>query len=366
MTDIADKTANLEADQIQEIAKPLTLDEARAARKLNAEQSNTTEVDETKTEVDAPEVETPDVEAEEVEEVEDTEVESEDEEVPSQADEIDVDSLSEDDIYALAKLKGIDIENPKSSKAWAEQRKEIKTLKEQIEAVQKEKEEALAIAPVSDSPFANLRDADSVEKAIEQAELNAEYWNDQLVLNQETQWDDVAEKDIRGVLHEGKFYPAEQVLGFVKAERAKIKPLGERKTEIAKTSELFSNEGEKIESIKTSLGLEGELGESYDNLIKNPKFALVKSLIPEYGLELMELLGHAARSQAEGTKKPIIKRKAPKSKDESVSIGGGARSSSKTASGREAALNKIVNGTGYNMKAKMDAMRELRILRTTK
>ena len=361
MTDIADKTADLEADQIQEIAKPLTLDEARAARKSNAEQSNTTKVDETKTEVDALEVETPDVEAE----VEDEETVDEDE-ISSRADEIDVDSLSEDDIYALAKLKGIDIENPKSSKAWAEQRKEIKTLKEQIEAVQREKEEALAIAPVSDSPFANLRDADSVERAIAQAELNAEYWNDQLVLNQETQWDDVTDKDIRGVLHEGKFYPAEQVLGFVKAERAKIKPLGERKAEIAKTSELFSNEGEKIESIKTSLGLEGELGESYDKLIKSPKFVLVKSLIPEYGLELMELLGHAARSQAEGTKKPIIKRKAPKSKDESVSIGGGARSSSKTASGREAALNKIVNGTGYNMKAKMDAMRELRILRTTK
>jgi hypothetical protein len=361
MTDIADETANLEADQIQEIAKPLTLDEARAARKSNAEQSNTTKVDETETEVDALEVETPDVEAE----VEDEETVDEDE-ISSRADEIDVDSLSEDDIYALAKLKGIDIENAKSSKAWAEQRKEIKTLKEQIEAVQKEKEEALAIAPVSDSPFANLRDADSVDKAIAQAELNAEYWNDQLVLNQETQWDDVTDKDIRGVLHEGKFYPAEQVLGFVKAERAKIKPLGERKAEIAKTSELFSNEGEKIESIKTSLGLEGELGESYDKLIKNPKFALVKSLIPEYGLELMELLGHAARSQAEGTKKPIIKRKAPKSKDESVSIGGGARSSSKTASGREASLNKIVNGTGYNMKAKMDAMRELRILRTTK
>ena len=361
MTDIADKTADLEADQIQEIAKPLTLDEARAARKSNAEQSNTTKVDETKTEVDALEVETPDVEAE----VEDEETVDEDE-ISSRADEIDVDSLSEDDIYALAKLKGIDIENPKSSKAWAEQRKEIKTLKEQIEAVQKEKEEALAIAPVSDSPFANLRDADSVERAIAQAELNAEYWNDQLVLNQETQWDDVTDRDIRGVLHEGKFYPAEQVLGFVKAERAKIKPLGERKEEIAKTSEFFSNEGEKIESIKTSLGLEGELGESYDKLIKSPKFVLVKSLIPEYGLELMELLGHAARSQAEGTKKPIIKRKAPKSKDESVSIGGGARSSSKTASGREASLNKIVNGTGYNMKAKMDAMRELRILRTTK
>ena len=361
MTDIADKTADLEADQIQEIAKPLTLDEARAARKSNAEQSNTTKVDETETEVDALEVETPDVEAE----VEDEETVDEDE-ISSRADEIDVDSLSEDDIYALAKLKGIDIENPKSSKAWAEQRKEIKTLKEQIEAVQREKEEALAIAPVIDSPFANLRDADSVERAIAQAELNAEYWNDQLVLNQETQWDDVTDKDIRGVLHEGKFYPAEQVLGFVKAERAKIKPLGERKAEIAKTSELFSNEGEKIESIKTSLGLEGELGESYDKLIKSPKFVLVKSLIPEYGLELMELLGHAARSQAEGTKKPIIKRKAPKSKDESVSIGGGARSSSKTASGREAALNKIVNGTGYNMKAKMDAMRELRILRTTK
>lgn len=354
MTDIAD-TANLEAEQVQEIAKPLTLAEARAARMSKIEQSSATEIEETEAKPDAPEVpeESTEVEEPESEEVED---------VLSQVDEIDVDSLSDDDIYALAKLKGIDIENPKSSKAWAEQRKEIKALKEQIETAQREKEEALALAPVSDSPFANLRDPESVDKAIEQAELNAEYWNEQLILNQETQWDEDSGKDIKGVMHEGKFHTAAAILHFVKGERAKVKPLAERKAEIAKQSEFFANEGDKVASIKSELALDGEVGESYEAMLKSPKFALVKSLIPEYGMELLELLGHAARSKAGVTSKPTIKRKAPKSKDENISIGSTGRTSA-NESGREAALNKIVNGNGYNYKQKMDAMRELRILR---
>jgi len=360
MIDIAD-TANLEAEQVQEIAKPLTLAEARAARMSKIEQSSATEIEEAEAKPDAPEV--PE-EPTEIEEPESDEVEEvvEDGDVLSQVDEIDVDSLSDDDIYALAKLKGIDIENPKSSKAWAEQRKEIKALKEQIETAQREKEEALALAPVSDNPFANLRDTESVDRAIEQAELNAEYWNEQLILNQETQWDENSGRDIKGVMHEGKFHAAEAILQFVKGERAKVKPLSERKSEIAKQSELFADEGDKIASIKSELALDGEVGESYEAMLKSPKFALVKSLIPEYGMELLELLGHAARSKAGVTTKPTIKRKAPKSKDENISIGSTGRTSSND-SGRETALNKIVNGSGYNYKQKMDAMRELRILR---
>jgi len=99
-------------------------------------------------------------------------------------------------------------------------------------------------------------------------------------------------------------------------------------------------------------------------MITSPKFALVKSLIPEYGLELMDLLGHAARSQVQGVKKPVVRRKAPRSKDESVSLGTTGRTSASSASGREAQLNKIVNGAGHSSLEKMNAMRELRLLRT--
>lgn len=374
MTDIAD-TATPVADQTQEIAKPLTIVEARAARMSKLEQGDNTDTTDATTEEEV-KVDTPEVEAEpeapDVTETEDTEVEEEvttntdeeEEEVLSQADEIDVDDLSEDDIYALAKLKGIDIENPKSSKAWAEQRKELKALKDQIETISKERDEAISLAPVSDSPFAGLRDTEQVDKAIEQAEINADYWNDKLVLNQESHYDEETGQDVKGITHEGKFYPATEVLAFVKAEKAKVKPLRERKQEISKQSELFKDQDQKVETIKTSLGLEGDAGEAYEKMITSPKFALVKSLIPEYGLELMDLLGHAARSQVQGVKKPVVRRKAPRSKDESVSLGTTGRTSASSASGREAQLNKIVNGAGRSSLEKMNAMRELRLLRT--
>ena len=150
MTDIAE-TANLEAEQDQEIAKPLTLEEARANREKAAEQKNNApkEKESEEVEAEAPVVDEAEVEEPETEEEEESES-AEDEEVLSQTDEIDIDSLTEEDVYELAKLKGIDIENPKSSKAWAEQRKEIKALKDQLSEAQKEREEALSIAPASD------------------------------------------------------------------------------------------------------------------------------------------------------------------------------------------------------------------------
>ena len=362
MTDTIAETATPAAEESQEIAKPLTIAEARAERMSKLEQGNTDTAEVTKEE--EVEVETPEPDAPVAEAVE--EEPTDEEEVLSQADEIDVDSLSEEDIYALAQLKGIDIENPKSSKAWAEQRKELKTLKDQLETISKERDEAISLAPVSDSPFAGLRDTEQVDKAIEQAEINADYWNDQLVLNQESMYDEETGKDVRGITHEGKFYPTSEVLAFVKAEKAKVKPLRERKQEISKQSELFKDQDQKVETIKTTLGLEGEASETYEAMIKSPKFALVKSLIPEYGLELMDLLGHAARSQAQGVKKPVVRRKAPKSKDESVSLGTTGRTSANSSSGREAQLNKIVNGAGHSSTEKMNAMRELRILRTQK
>ena len=361
MTDIAE-AANPEANEVLEIAKPLTLEEARASRMSKQTQGSNTEDSDKTEELEAEAPEVPEVEEPEAE-VEDAV--DEEEEVLSQTDEIDVDSLTEEDVYALAKLKGIDIENPKSSKAWAEQRKEIKILKEQIDSVQKEKDELLAIAPVSDNPFANLRDVESIENAVKQAEVNAEYWNEQLILNQETQYDDDSGKDIRGITHEGRFYPASEVLNFVKAERAKIGTLNERKLEVGKQSELFANQGEQVESFKSSLGLEGETASNYEEMLKSPKFALVKSLVPEYGAELVELLAHAARSKAEGVlKKPVIKRKSPAAVGEKLDLGSTGRTSSNSPKGREAALDKIVNGAGHNYQQKMAAMRELRLLRT--
>ena len=365
MTDIAE-TANLEAEQDQEIAKPLTLEEARANREKAAEQKNNApkEKESEEVEAEAPVVDEAEVEEPETEEEGESES-AEDEEVLSQTDEIDIDSLTEEDVYELAKLKGIDIENPKSSKAWAEQRKEIKALKDQLSEAQKEREEALSIAPASDSPFASLRDVESVDLAIKQAEVNAEYWNDQLVLNQETQWDDDAGKDVRVVVHEGKSYPVSEVLQFVKNEKAKVKPLRDRKDEIKKSSELFANEDEKVESIKSDLGLDGDNAERYEAFLKSPKFKLVKSLVPEYGAELLELLGHAARSQGDQVKKLVVKRKQPSSVNGKLNIGKQGRSSS-SKGGREAQLNKIVSSGGYSPQEKMNAMRELRILQRTK
>lgn len=345
MTQIAD-TDTLESEQDQETTpKPLTLDEARANRSKAVE----VETEET------PETEVEEIEEEEVET--DSDVLSQEEEDVTESNEIDFEDLDEDTKDALAEKLEV-----RSRKAFAEQRVEIKDLKAQLEAKEAEVEEALKVAPVSDTPFANLRTADEVDEQVKMVSHNAEHWNDQLILNQETEYDEASGKDIRGVKDEsGKFYPASQVLAFVKAERAKVDQLKARKKEIATQAELFSDLDSKVEVLKAELDLDDEASGKYDKMLSSPKFKLVQSLVPEYGAELVELLAYATAAKSTvKPKKVLLKRKAPKDKKTNAALPSNGRG--KTASGRVQALDKIINGGGYTPQQKMNAMREKRSL----
>ena len=105
--------------------------------------------DDSSQESSQPEIETPDGEEvaeddsrQEAVETPDSEPEETTEEVLSQTDEIDIESLTEDDIYEIAKLKGIDLE-PKENSAWAAQRRMIKQLEAALDAEKVAKQEAL-------------------------------------------------------------------------------------------------------------------------------------------------------------------------------------------------------------------------------
>jgi len=351
MTQIAE-TDTLESEQDQETQKPLTIEEARANRKS--------------AKAGEPEPEAPEVEEEEVESTEDSEAEEvEGEEEPNDVlskleEEFDLDDLTQEQLEAIGEKLKIG-----SNKAFAEKRLRIKELEAELELERAEKEEALKVAPISNTAFSNLSTIEDVDKQIEQSELNAEHWNDQLILKQDTQYDAVADRDVRGVSDEnGKFYPADQVLAFVKGERAKVKDLIIRKKEIAENSTALSQVGTKVETLKAELGLEGEAADRYDALLKSPKFKLVKDLIPEYGLELVELLAKASLHDGKAKKKVMLKRKAPISTNGSIPSSPNGRGTPKK--GRAAELSKIVNNGGYTPQQKLNAMRELRTLTLNK
>ncbi len=348
MTQIAE-TDNLESEQDQETLKPLTIEEARANReKAKAGEATEPEAPEAEDESEEVVEETAE-DSPEVEEVEDEE-ESPDNVLSKLEDEFDLDDLSEEQMEALTEKLEIG-----SRKAFAKQRLEIKELKAQVDAERLEKEEALKLRQLTPS-------VEELDTSIQQAETNAEYWNDQLILNQDTEYDEASGKDIKGVRDEsGKFYPAQEVLNFVKAERKKVTDLRQKRSEAEKESASAGDVEAKIDTFKAELGIEGEAEERYDALIKSPKFKLVKSLIPEYGVELAELLAQASLYDGKSKKKKVIlKRKAPKSTPNAVPSSPNGRGNAK--SGRASELSKIVSGGGYTPQEKLNAMRELRTL----
>jgi len=348
MTQIAE-TDNLESEQDQETPKPLTIEEARANReKAKAGESTEPEAPEAEDESEEVVEETAE-DNPEVEEVEDKE-ESPDNVLSKLEDEFDLDDLSEEQMEALTEKLEIG-----SRKAFAKQRLEIKELKAQVDAERLEKEEALKLRQLTPS-------VEELDTSIQQAETNAEYWNDQLILNQDTEYDEASGKDIKGVRDEsGKFYPAQEVLNFVKAERKKVTDLRQKRSEAEKESASAGDVDAKIDTFKAELGIEGEAEERYNALIESPKFKLVKSLIPEYGVELAELLAQASLYDGKSKKKKVIlKRKAPKSTLNSVPSSPNGRGNAK--SGRASELSRIVSSGGYTPQEKLNAMRELRTL----
>lgn len=306
---------------------------------------------------DEVEVETPDVEDEESEAEDETETETEEEadEVLSQVDEIDIDSLTEEDIRELAKLKGIEFD-PKADKAWAVQRRKVKELEEKLEKSESAKAEAL-----------NIQKNVGAESRVAQVEANIDYWNEAIILSTETEYDEASGKDVKGVTHDGKFYPASSVLQFIKAEKAKLPELRKEATAAEKARDAVGNLDDKIDEVKEKLGLDEKASEQYDAYLSNPKFEIVKNLVPEFGVELIEMFGLAAAQGSKPAKKVVVKRKSPKESHESASPkGGSAKAAGSTGQNAKIkALEKIVSDSSQTVKARRDAQLKIRLLKTT-
>jgi len=306
--------------------------------------------DDSEEETEEVEVDTPETDEDDSEETE----ESTGDEVLSQADEIDIESLTEQDIREIAELKGMDLE-PKGNEKWAANRRELKEVKAERDAAIAAKDEILAI-----------QNTNSSETQLNQAEANIKHWNRKLILSAETQYDDASGQDVKGVTHDGKFYTAEAVLQFLDAEEGKLPELREKAAEAEEAKGKAGNLDEVIDSVREKLNLDGDTLDTYDKLLSNPKFDVVKNLVPDFAVELVELLGLAALQKSGSAKKKVtIKRKSPKeSKDSSSPKGSAGRPSPSKGSNREIKqLEKLVNDSSAPIKSRRDAQLKIRHLK---
>lgn len=348
MTDTIEVEAPEATPEVQEKTvdqRKSDLLEERRARLLGDEDTETTEAEEV-------EVETPETDDVEVETPE-SDSEEETEEVLSQVDEIDIDSLTEDDIREIAKEKGIDLE-PKENAAWAAQRRKIKELEAQLDAEKAAKQEALSI-----------KSANTAEEQLKQVEANVKHWNRKLILEGETQYDDASGRDVKGVTHDGKFYSAEQVLQFIEQEEGKLPELRKGAMEAETARGKLGNLDEVIDGVREKLNLDGDSLDAYDKLLSNPKFEVVKNLVPDFGVELVELFGLASLQKSTPQKKRVIKRKAPKEKKESISPRSGSSNpdSSVGKSSEAKRLERIVSDPNAPIKSRREAQLQIRQLK---
>lgn len=276
------------------------------------------------------------------------------EEVLSQVDDIDLESLSKEDVFEIAKAKGIDLE-PKENSAWAKQRKRIKELEADLELEREAKKKALSIQSITDS-----------EKKVTQVETNIDYWNEKLILEADSRYNEDTGKDERGVMHDGKFYTAKQVLDFIKDQKSKLPELKAEARKAEDARKAVGDLDEQIDKVKNDLNLDGKSLEEYDSLLSDPQFEVVKNLVPEFSVELIELLGLAALQKAGPAKEQVkIKRKAPNSSKD-INTLKGSSSHASTSSGKKSEisrLEKIANDSSASIKDRSAARLKIRHLK---
>ena len=321
---------------------------------------------------DEPEPETPETEDEddddedvEVPEDEDEDEESDEEsDVPSDDGGFDIEDLDEEELEALTQQV-----SAKAGKALTKARLQDKERKAEIEKLQAQVQELSANVVTSDNPFANIRSVESADNAIKQSEVNIKGWNRKLITDRVEQYNDKTGEDESGVMFGNQFMSVEQLLNAIDREEEKLEPLRNRKSEIKKVSETLGNTDEVIGEVRGKLGIEDDSDEAreYEALLANPKFELVKNILPEYAKELIEILGRAAVTKVPETKtfSKKLKRKAPKSNTSNVSLdtkAGRAPKRSNSASVQVKKLQKIVSDPRQTIAARRDADQQIRIL----
>ena len=244
-----------------------------------------------------------------------------------------------------------------------------KERKAEIEKLQEQVQELSANVVTSDNPYANLRSVESADEAIKQTEVNIKGWNRKLITDRVEQYNEKTGEDESGVMFGSQFMSVDQLLNAIDREEEKLEPLRSRKSEIKKVSETLGDTDGVIGEVRGKLGIEDDSDEAkeYETLLSNPKFELVKNILPEYAKELIEILGRAAVTKVPETKKfsKKLKRKAPKSKTESVSLDTKAGRSPKRSNGTSVQvkkLQKIVSDPRQTIAARRDADQQIRIL----
>lgn len=321
------------------------------------------------TEPEAPETEDEEddeeeVEVPEVDEDEEEESDDESEDVPSDDGGFDIEDLDEDELEALTQQVA-----SKAGKALTKARLQDKERKAEIEKLQEQVQELSANVVTSDNPFANIRSVESADEAIKQTEVNIKGWNRKLITDRVEQYNEKTGEDESGVMFGSQFMSVDQLLNAIDREEEKLEPLRNRKSEIKKVSETLGDTDGVIGEVRGKLGIEDDSDEAkeYETLLSNPKFELVKNILPEYAKELIEILGRAAVTKVPKTKtfSKKLKRKAPKSKTENVSLDTKAGRAPKRSNGTSVQvkkLQKIVSDPRQTIAARRDADQQIRIL----
>ena len=231
MTDI-DEAAIPDAEEaIQEVETALpTLADIQKERDEKLEALVSGDSPETDEEDDASDDEVEDSEEEE-EEVEVEEDEEEAEDKPDVLSKEYFDALSDKDKEAhLTELQ------PSTGAAFGKQRKQIRELKQELEAKEEQLKAASSVAATSDSPFGSIHTAEQVDSTISSVEENIEKYTDALIYESTTEYDDASGEDVRGATVDGKFYSATAIKQWAKEQKSNISKLRERKAEIKKVA----------------------------------------------------------------------------------------------------------------------------------
>ena len=105
---------------------------------------------------------------------------------------------------------------------------------------------------------------------------------------------------------DGKFYTAEQS-SFIEQRKASCLTYARRLLRLMLA--VNGDFDEVIDEVREKYSLDGDALDTYDKLLSDPKFEIVKNLVPDFGVELVELFGLLAevkpnkkRHQAQSTK----------------------------------------------------------------
>ena len=367
MTDTLEADIPDSEEAIQETRTPEQRRDALLQERLDKASGKTDEPEPEAPETEDEEDDEEEVEAPEVDEDEEEESDDESEDVPSDDGGFDIEDLDEDELEALTQQVA-----SKAGKALTKARLQDKERKAEIDKLQEQVQELSANVVTSDNPFANIRSVESADEAIKQTEVNIKGWNRKLITDRVEEYNEKTGEDESGVMFGSQFMSVDQLLNAIDREEEKLEPLRSRKSEIKKVSETLGDTDGVIGEVRGKLGIEDDSDEAkeYETLLSNPKFELVKNILPEYAKELIEILGRAAVTKVPKTKtfSKKLKRKAPKSKTENVSLdtkAGRSPKRSDSSSVKVKKLQKIVSDPRQTIAARRDADQQIRILNRT-